>query len=71
MIDNLKLLWDNRDTVLMLGTAVAVYVVYLLPAFIAFYRHHPKRRALLWLNFWLGWTGFGWILVLRRALDRL
>lgn len=46
--------------------AVSVFL-YLLPAFIAWRRHHNNRVAIFCLNFFLGWSLFGWVAALVWA----
>lgn len=36
-------------------------VLYFIPAILANRRHHPSAGAIAALNFFLGWTGLGWI----------
>ena len=40
---------------------VLLLVMYLIPTIIAFYRDHPNTGKVFLLNFFLGWTGIGWI----------
>ena len=35
--------------------------IYFLPGIIAGFRNHHNTAAILVLNFFLGWTGIGWI----------
>jgi Superinfection immunity protein len=41
-----------------LGIAMSIYF---LPAIVAGFRNHHNTAAILVLNLFLGWTGFGWI----------
>jgi hypothetical protein len=36
-------------------------VLYFLPTLIAYRRQHKNTTAILVLNVFLGWSGFGWI----------
>ena len=38
-----------------------IFVLYFLPAVIAFLRTHHNRYAILLLNIFLGWTFLGWL----------
>ena len=44
------------------------FVMYWLPTIIAVVRHSPSVLAVAMLNFFLGWTGIGWILAMIWAL---
>jgi membrane protein YdbS with pleckstrin-like domain len=46
----------------------AVIVVWLVPAIVAYRRHHRNTQAILALDFFLGWTGIGWVAALVWAL---
>jgi hypothetical protein len=50
--------------------ALVSLVFSFIPAFIAYSRHHPNRTVILVLDFLLGWTGIGWIILLVWALER-
>ncbi|MBQ7090014.1 MAG: superinfection immunity protein [Clostridia bacterium] len=45
------------------GAAISIAGIplYTLPAFFAYRKEHPARRALLWVNLLLGWTVAGYI----------
>lgn len=51
---------------LVLALVVAV-PLYLIPAIMAFVRHHHNRFAILLLNALLGWTFLGWVAALVWA----
>ena len=38
----------------------AIFILGLVPSFIAFARNHRRRRAILMLNLLAGWTAIGW-----------
>ena len=40
---------------------VLIFVLYFLPALIAFLRNHKNKLAIFLLNFLLGWTVLGWV----------
>ena len=44
------------------------FVMYFLPAIIAFARSKRDTVAILMLNFFLGWTMIGWVVALVWAL---
>jgi len=48
-------------TILELLLVVLTFVLYFLPAVIAFLRKHKNKLAILLLNFLLGWTALGWV----------
>ncbi len=47
----------------LLGVLLAV-PIYLLPTFVAQGRHHRKRKVIMLLNIFLGWTVMGWVVAL-------
>ena len=47
-------------TVLELLLVVLIFVIYFLPASIAFLRDHKNKLAIFLLNLLLGWTVLGW-----------
>lgn len=49
---------DQTDTI---STALAVGVMYFLPALIALGRRHHNRAQILLVNLFFGWTVIGWI----------
>ncbi len=46
------------------------FVLYLLPAIIAFARSKRDAVSILVLNFLLGWTAIGWVIALVWALKQ-
>jgi hypothetical protein len=46
------------------------FVLYFLPAIIAFARSERDAGAILVLNFLLGWTAIGWVIALVWALKQ-
>lgn len=44
------------------------FAMYWLPTIIALVRHAPSAPGIALLNFFLGWTGIGWIVALIWAL---
>jgi hypothetical protein len=46
------------------------FVLYFLPAIIAFARGKSDAGAILVLNFLLGWTAIGWVIALVWALKQ-
>jgi len=52
---------------------IIIAMLYFVPTFVAFGRHHHQRVAILILNVFLGCTGVGWIAALvwsATAVDR-
>jgi hypothetical protein len=49
------------DTVTGLFVLLVASLLYLLPALIAWSRHHHQGVAITVLNILLGWTGAGWV----------
>ncbi len=48
-------------------TAAIVVCIYMFPAYISQSRGHPQLRSITNLNFFLGWTFFGWVAALVWA----
>ena len=48
-------------TILELLLVVLTFVLYFLPAVIAFLRKHKNKLAIFLLNLLLGWTVLGWV----------
>ncbi|HTZ96984.1 MAG TPA: superinfection immunity protein [Terriglobales bacterium] len=46
------------------------FVLYFLPAIIAFARSKRDAVSILVLNFFLGWTAVGWVIALVWALKQ-
>ncbi len=46
------------------------FVLYFLPAIIAFARSKRDAISILVLNFFLGWTAIGWVIALVWALKQ-
>jgi hypothetical protein len=46
------------------------FILYFLPAIIAFARSKRDAGAILVLNFFLGWTAIGWVIALVWALKQ-
>ena len=40
---------------------IILLFLYFVPSYIALYRHHHKRKAIIWLNLIVGWTIIGWV----------
>ena len=43
-------------------------LIYFIPSIIAVIRKHNNRNSIIVLNFFLGWTFFGWVAALVWAL---
>ncbi|HUE65904.1 MAG TPA: superinfection immunity protein [Rhizomicrobium sp.] len=52
----------------MMTFFLALFVLYWLPTIIAIARHTHSALGVAVLNFFLGWTGVGWVLALLWAL---
>jgi hypothetical protein len=46
------------------------FILYFLPAIIAFGRSKRDAGSILVLNFFLGWTAIGWVIALVWALKQ-
>jgi hypothetical protein len=46
------------------------FILYFLPAIIAFARSKRDAGSILVLNFFLGWTAIGWVIALVWALKQ-
>jgi len=46
------------------------FVLYFLPAIVAFGRSKRDAGAILALNFFLGWTAIGWVIALVWAMKQ-
>jgi hypothetical protein len=45
-----------------------MFAMYWLPTIVALVRHSPSAPGIAVLNFFLGWTGIGWIVAMVWAL---
>jgi len=43
-------------------------LIYFIPSIVAAIRKHNNRNSIIVLNFFLGWTFFGWVIALVWAL---
>lgn len=50
----------------MIGFSI-FFLFYFLPALVAYLRKHPSYTSIVLVNFLLGWTGLGWIILLFYA----
>ena len=55
--------------ILLLIFVIGWIKLYLFPFGIAAKRGHPQLRVLFYVNLFLGWTVFGWLVVLVCALS--
>ena len=60
--------WSNSSPVVAWLVMALLWVVYFIPAAVAFLRAHRSKVAILTLNILLGWTGIGWIVALVWSL---
>jgi len=58
------------DTLGGLLTAIAIFVLYFLPAIIVATKVHPEKTLIFALNFFLGWTVICWFIALYMSLSR-
>lgn len=52
------------DTSITIGIVLSLY---LIPSFVALFRHHHNISGVLIVNVLTGWTGLGWIAALVMA----
>jgi hypothetical protein len=50
------------------GYGLVATLLYFLPTVIAFIRGHHSRLGIFLLNFFLGWSGLGWIIAFVWSL---
>lgn len=65
----LALIYDGElESILggMIGFSIFC-LFYFLPALVAYLRKHPSYTSIILVNFLLGWTGLGWIILLFYA----
>jgi hypothetical protein len=62
---------DDLSLLVVLIVLVVVALLYCLPTFIAFGKHHPNRWIILALNMFLGGTGIVWFGCLIWALHKV
>jgi hypothetical protein len=53
--------WTYSSPVLAFIFTALLWLVYFLPAIVAFKRKHRSKGGIMVLNFLLGWTVLGWI----------
>jgi Superinfection immunity protein len=51
------------------GFGLIAFLLYFLPAIVAFARGHHSRIGILLVNFFFGWSGLGWIVALIWSLS--
>ena len=61
--------WFFGSTLGIIGFLVS-RAVFFLPTIIAVARHHRNALAIFLVNFFLGWTGIGWIAALVWSVIR-
>lgn len=49
------------DPTIFVIVGIAGLLMYFLPWIIASARHHKQLTAIFWANFFLGFTGLGWV----------
>ena len=57
---------DDRIAAAIVATLGTM--IFLIPAYIACWRQHSSRAAILATNIFLGWSGLGWIVALIWSL---
>lgn len=69
---------ENNDTQILNKTIaiveivvawMLVFVIYIIPIFVALKRKHPQKFPIACLDIFLGWTVLGWIICLVWALS--
>ena len=58
----------SPSVVATLALVLLVLAVYWLPSIVASVRQHPDLVGVVVVNALLGWTVFGWLVALRRAV---
>lgn len=61
--------WSSTSPVTAVLVTLLFWAIYLLPAIIAFRRHHRSKWGITALNLLLGWTFFGWAGALAWSLS--
>jgi len=56
------------DYLTMLLLFAAIFLVYMIPTWIACWRGHKNHLAIFALNFFLGWSAIGWVVALVWSL---
>jgi ABC-type transport system involved in cytochrome c biogenesis permease component len=57
----------DPDIAIIIAALLCAFLVYFLPTFVAFFRHHHNRMAILVFNLFLGVSGIGWVAALVWA----
>ena len=61
----------DPSTFLPTFVSAVCLVAYFLPTLSAFYREHPSRWPIFWVNLFLGFTLLGWIICMFWALSEI
>jgi hypothetical protein len=59
------------ELVVLLALAAVAVALYFRPCLIAGWRDHPQSGPILVVNFFLGWTGIGWVVALAWSLSSI
>jgi len=59
---------EITNPILLVFLQILVILIYFIPSFVAVYRKHNNAIPIVVLNFFLGWTFFGWVISLVWAL---
>lgn len=51
----------------IIGVILIGLLIYFIPSFVAFKRHHLQKTPILLLNIFLGWSFIGWLIALIWA----
>lgn len=73
IIDGIEVVTTSPDYAFIIGIGVVFiigFMLYFLPTMIAIARKHRDRLVIFILNFFLGWSIFGWIIALILALSK-
>ncbi len=72
MIDGVEIVSQNDSGfyVLYIILFILALMIYFLPSFIAFKRHHASRYGILIINLFFGWTFLGWVISLAWSVSK-
>jgi len=68
MMHNFYFYKEITNPLILLSLQLLGILIYFIPSFVAIYRKHNNRNPIIVLNFFLGWTFFGWVIALVWAL---
>jgi hypothetical protein len=59
---------EITNPLILLLLQISGILTYFIPSIVAVMRKHNNRNPIIVLNFFLGWTFFGWVIALVWAL---